>query len=215
MTLASAKVPAPFVSLFEKAESSVDGYFRDMIRSPEKGEIRIGDERYVLVRGASLINSLIERMENQFGEEVMKEFLYDLAKSIGRIDAEAFAKKLNLQEPPARLSAGPVHFAYTGWAYVDILPESAPAPDDSYLLVYNHPNTFESEHYRAQGRRLERTTCHFSAGYSAGWCSSAFGIEVDAREITCTAKGDAQCRFVMAPPQMLEKRCQEMMAKVR
>jgi predicted hydrocarbon binding protein len=153
-------------------------------------------------------------MEAQFGEVVMREFVYSLAKTIGRKDASQFAKKLKLSDPIARLSAGPVHFAYTGWAFVDILPMSSPSPDQNYVLAYHHPNTFESEHYRAQGRTLTRATCFFSAGYSAGWCSDSFGLDLDAREVRCIAKGDANCSFVMAPPAMLENRVAEMSPKL-
>ena len=44
----------------------------------------------------------------------------------------------------------------------------------------------------------------FSAGYSAGWCSESFGLEVHAREITCVAAGGRECRFVMAPWEKLD-----------
>ncbi len=96
-----------------------------------------------------------------------------------------------------------MHFAHAGWALVDILDDSAPAMDDSYYLHYYHPNTFESEVLRQQGRSLSSCGCLFSAGYSAGWCSHAFGVEVHGREIRCLSRGDANCEFIMAPADKL------------
>jgi predicted hydrocarbon binding protein len=215
MTCTSVRVPPHFESLFQQAELTVEGFFRDMKRDPSKGEIRINNDRYVLVRGAAFVAALLDRMEEQFGEDVTREFVYDLAKTIGHSDAAQFAEKLGLKDPVARLSAGPVHFSHTGWAFVDILPESAPAPDASYFLAYDHPNTFESEHYRKAGRQLTRPTCFFSAGYSAGWCAHAFGLDLDAREVQCVAKGDPRCRFVMTPPAALERAATEAAARWR
>ena len=45
--------------------------------------------------------------------------------------------------------------------------------------------------------------CNLNAGYSAGWCEESYGINLDAEEIACIAKGDKNCQFVMAPPDKL------------
>jgi class 3 adenylate cyclase len=39
-----------------------------------------------------------------------------------------------------------------------------------------------------------------NAGYSSGWCEESFGIRLVAVEIQCVARGDNQCKFIMAPP---------------
>ncbi|MBI4727396.1 XylR N-terminal domain-containing protein [candidate division TA06 bacterium] len=200
----TVKVPAQFESIFAEAEKNVRSFFASMVSDPTKGVITIGGERYILMRGESIFLSLRNKMIADFGAEVAASFLYDLAKTVGRSDARHFAEKLGLKDPIQRLSAGPVHFSHTGWAFVDILPESRPTPDENYLLVYNHPNTFESAACLRQGKRSDHPVCLFSAGYSAGWCSFSFGIELDAREIMCLAAGAGDCRFVMAPPQRLQ-----------
>ncbi len=53
-----------------------------------------------------------------------------------------------------------------------------------------------------------------NAGYSSGWCSESFGIELNAREITCRAKGDKECLFVMAPIEKIEDIVKEQLAKL-
>ncbi len=97
-----------------------------------------------------------------------------------------------------------VLFAYSGWAFVEIYPSSHPSQDDSYFLHYQHPNTFESEIYEKRGTTSDHPVCYFSAGYSAGWCSEAFDVPVHAREMTCTARGDEHCEFIMAPSKKLD-----------
>jgi predicted hydrocarbon binding protein len=51
-----------------------------------------------------------------------------------------------------------------------------------------------------------------NAGYSSGWCSESFGLELDARELTCRAKGDKECLFIMTPNDKLEEKVKEYFA---
>jgi hypothetical protein len=202
--MASFRVPEPVRPVFEKAEVFVESLFADVVRKPEAGTIHIGGERYVWIRCESLYLSWFERMAAAFGEETAREFIYNTAREIGRSDALAFADRMHVPPGIERLAAGPIHFAHAGWAFVDILADSAPATDDSYFLHYTHPNTFESEVFRKRGQRAGACICHFSAGYSAGWCSAAFAVEVHGREIRCIARGDAACEFIMAPTDRLD-----------
>lgn len=202
--LKSVKVPPQFEPPFAAAEGYVEKLFSDVERSPEQGIVRVGGQRYVFLRCESLYLAWFDAMTETFGEETARDFVYNTAREIGRSDAADFARRMNVTDGVERLSAGPVHFAHAGWATVDILPDSAPATDESYFLHYYHPNTFEAEVLRSTQRGSPAAACLFSAGYSAGWCSDAFRIEVHAREIACTARGDAQCEFIMAPESQLD-----------
>lgn len=197
--LKSVKVPAPFEGPFAAAEGYVEKLFSDFQRKPENGTIHVGGERYVLVRAESLYLTWFDAMAETFGEEAARDFIYNTAREIGRSDSLSFSEKLGVTDGVERLSAGPVHFAHAGWAFVDILDDSRPAKDDSYYLHYYHPNTFESETVKRKGRTLGRPGCLFSAGYSAGWCSAAFEVDVHGREVRCVGAGDASCEFIMAP----------------
>ncbi len=195
----TVRVPEAFVGLFDQAEKYVREHFEHMHREPERGTIHVGDERYVLIRAASLTTGFMEVMRDVIGEEEALRFWYRIARVIGRDDARAFCAARGLTDGPSRLSTGPVHFAYAGWARVEIDDRSAPASDETYYLEYTHPNTFESESWIKSGKRADKPVCVFSAGYSAGWCSEAFLLEVHGREVSCVAAGDRECRFVMAP----------------
>jgi len=197
--LKSVRVPPAFEPPFERAEKYVEGLFSQIDRAADKGVLRVGGQRYVLVRCESLYLSWFDALTDTFGEETAREFIYNTAREIGQSDAADFARRLGVSDGVERLSCGPVHFAHAGWALVEILADSVPSADASYFLHYYHPNTFESEVLAHRGKRADKPMCLFSAGYSAGWCSEAFQIEVHAREIRCIARADAICEFIMAP----------------
>ena len=204
MSLKSVKVASVFEPPFKRAEDVVQQLFHTMVRSPEEGAIRVGGERHVLMRCESLFLGWFDAMVASFGEETAREFIYNTAREIGRSDSVALSERLKLTEAIDRLASGPVHFSHAGWAFVDILEDSAPAEDENYFIHYHHPNTFESEVVQRQGRDMNAPVCLFSAGYSAGWCSHAYGIELHGREIACTALGHKNCEFIMATADKLD-----------
>ncbi len=204
MSLKSARVPEPMVPLFEQAEAYVKNYFDSYTWNKGEGTITIGEERYIFVRAKSLRVDFEKHIGSALGlpedmaETATNNFLYILGKSIGQEDAKHFCETQNVEDPIAKLAAGPIHFNYSGWAYVDIFPESKPSPDENYFLTYDHPYSFECEAYISEkGATAKKPVCVMNAGYSAGWCSESFGLELDAKEILCCARGDHACRFVM------------------
>lgn len=199
-------VPEEFKVIFEQAEKKVAEYFTDIYNSAENGEIVIHGERYVLIRSAALsfeFLDILKELYSNYPEEkairIGNNFLYDIGQVLGKKDAKAFHEQMGLYEPLQKLSAGPVHFAYTGWANVEILPESNPSPDDDFLLKYHHHNSFEAQSWIKAGRKSKKPVCVMNAGYSAGWCEESFEIPLTAVEISCAAKGDECCTFIMAP----------------
>ncbi len=204
-------VPEQFKPIFDKAQETVCRYFHDTRANPTEGTIEISDERYLLVRASALSYHFLITIRNLYGDRGEKEslaigknFLFDVAHIIGLNDARNFHEKMNLSDPIEKLSAGPVHFSHTGWALVDILPESHPSPDEDYFLTYHHPFSFEADAWIRAGQRADTPICIMSAGYSSGWCEESFGIPLTAVEVTCRARGDDNCTFIMAPPHKIE-----------
>jgi diguanylate cyclase (GGDEF)-like protein len=209
--LSTVKVPKQFEAPFLRAQEYVARYFSDRVEQPASATISIAGERYVLLRAASLSVEFIElvmRLYQDQGPEqaqsVASNLLFDLAHAIGHADALSFQKKMGVGEPIDTLSAGPIHFAFSGWAFVDISVESHPSPDQDYFLLYDHPFSFESHSWLAKGKRSDRPVCFMNAGYSSGWCEASFGLPLVAVEIECVAAGGKQCRFIMAPPSQIE-----------
>lgn len=209
--LDTVKVPEPLEPLFLSAQDYVKRYFSERSENPSQGTIEIAGQRYILVRGDSLSVDLFGLMMERYQDvgadeaiEVARSFLFDIAHTIGKMDARAFHRKMGVKDPIEKLSAGPIHFAHTGWAFVDISPESKPSPDENFFLLYDHPLSFESDAWMKAGKKPDFPVCVMNAGYSSGWCEESFGLPLLAAEITCKARGDEACRFIMAHPAKIE-----------
>ncbi len=208
----TVRVPEPFRPLFDIAQDTVRQFFSLANIDPTHASIEVSGERYVLLRASSLSVDFLTTIKNlyaDYGEDeafqIGRTFLFDIAHVIGMEDAKNFHKKMDVTDPIAKLSAGPVHFAYAGWAFVDINPESAPQPNEDFFLKYDHPYSFEADSWIASGRKSNHPVCIMNSGYSSGWCEESFGMPLTAVELTCRAAGDDRCTFIMAPPSRIEE----------
>jgi len=197
--------PQELDASFRTAEEMLGPVFEDLKRSPQKGEIKISDMRYILVRTESISIELHEELKKNFGDAGAWRVAYRLGKALGKRDAKNFHDRFDLEDPIMKLSLGPVHFAHVGWAFVEILPESNPQPNEDYFLVYNHPYSFEADAFLDEGIECDAPVCHMNAGYSCGWCEISFGIDLEAEEITCRGMGHDRCTFVMAHPKHIKR----------
>jgi signal transduction histidine kinase len=213
LALDTVSVPAPFRPAFHAAQDFVSRYFLRKVANPQRGTISISGERYILVRAASmsveffdLVSSLYADKGDREARAVASNILFDVAHALGKADARTFHERMKVSDPIAKLSAGPIHFSFTGWAFVDISPESRPSPDEAFYLLYEHPYSFESDAWSRRRRRSDGPVCIMNAGYSSGWCEESFGLPLVAVEVECVAAGGKRCRFVMAPPSRIEER---------
>lgn len=211
----SVIVPVEMKPIFDVAQQTVSKYFRNLSMDPTKGTIEINDQRYILVRASALSKDFLDTIQNLYADRgehealaIGKNFLFDIAHVIGMNDARNFHAKMNLTDPISKLSAGPVLFAHTGWAFVDISAESTPSPDENFYLFYNHPYSFEADSWVRSGKKSETPVCIMNSGYSSGWCEESFGIPLTAVEVSCTAKGDEHCTFIMSPPHSIQDHLQ-------
>lgn len=212
----TVSVPAVFKPVFDKAQKSVKRYFDKAIADPATGTIDINNERYLLIRASTFAINFLDTIQKIYtdrepeeAEAIGHSLLFDIAHTIGINDARSIHKKLGLVDPIEKLSAGPVHFAYTGWAYVNIHERSNPVPDNDFVITYDHPYSFEAHSWLSAGRRSKHPVCIMNAGYSSGWCEESFGIPLTAVEVSCRAQGDDTCTFIMAPPHRIVERIQE------
>jgi two-component system, cell cycle sensor histidine kinase and response regulator CckA len=208
----AVKAPDHLAAAFHKAEDAVARYFGERRHDPAHGRIEVLEDRYVLVRAASLSVEFFSVVRDLYGptrcdeaDLFARNLLFDLAHAIGRSDARTFHDRMHLVDPLERLAAGPAHFAHTGWASVDILPGSRPRPDDSFYLIYDHPYSFEADAWIAAGAPSDFPVCTMNSGYSAGWCEQSYGVRLVACEVSCRARGDDACRFIMGHPDHIER----------
>jgi two-component system, cell cycle sensor histidine kinase and response regulator CckA len=150
--LTTVRVPEPMEPLFAVAQEFVGRYFAEPRFQPSQGTIEIYGQRYMLVRSAAMSVESFDQIMRLYADKgtdeaaaVARGMLFDIAHALGSADARNFHHRMDLQDPIAKLSAGPVHFAHSGWAFVDISPESRPSPDEDFFLLYDHPYSFESD----------------------------------------------------------------------
>ena len=215
----TVRVPEEFEAIFDVAQDTVREYFADIRADPSRGSIEIAGERYLLIRASALSYGFLSAIRKLYADRgdaealhIGKTILFDMAHVLGIRDARNFHRKMGVTDPLAKLSAGPVHFAYSGWAYVDILPESTPSVDEDCFLKYHHPFSFESHSWIQAGKQTDFAVCIMNAGYSSGWCEESFGLPLTATEIACKAKGDATCTFVLAPPHRMREHVERELA---
>lgn len=206
----TVSTPAALAPIFEKAEKLVGDYFSQLQMNPSKGSITIEGERYILMRASSITHEFLHQVKNLYADKGEKEairigqnLLFDISHVLGLEDAKTFHTKMNLTNPVSKLSAGPVHFAYAGWANVEIL-DGNPTEDDNFYLKYNHPYSFEADSWIDKGIKSNEPVCTMNSGYSSGWCEESFGVPLTAVEISCRAKGDDNCTFIMAHPDKIK-----------
>jgi signal transduction histidine kinase/ActR/RegA family two-component response regulator len=215
----TVRVPEQLRPVFDAAQDTVRAYFADIHADPSRGSIEIAGERYLLIRASALSYGFLSAIRRLYADRgdaealhIGKTILFDMAHVLGVNDARNFHQKMGLTDPIAKLSAGPVHFAYSGWAYVDLLPESTPSIDEDCFLKYHHPFSFESHSWLQADKQTDFAVCIMNAGYSSGWCEESFGLPLTATEIACKAKGDDTCTFVMAPPHRMREHVERELA---
>lgn len=197
----------------EKAHEVVASYFVRPNFDPEHGRIEVAGERYVLMRAASLSVEFFDVMQRLYYEEgeqkaftIAHGILFDVAHAQGRADAKAFCERFDLEDPLERFSAGPVHFAQSGWASVELIEEQIAPDDPENYLIFDHHHSFEADAWMEARDGTALPVCTMNAGYSSGWVSESVGVNLVTTEILCRARGDECCRFVMAAPDVIEER---------
>lgn len=217
----TVRAPDDIQPLFNNAEELIGNYFQNLSFEPQKASIEVNGERYVLMRASSLTIDFYNKIKllysNKGEEEAMhigRNFLFDISHVIALNDAKCIHDKLKLKTSLTKLAAGPVHFAYTGWASVEIL-EANPTADENFFIKYNHPQSFEADTWIKKNKKSKSPVCIMNAGYSSGWCEQSFGIQLTAVEITCRAKGDDNCTFIMAHPNKIQSFLDKESAKTK
>jgi predicted hydrocarbon binding protein len=195
--LKAVGVPPDLVPVFQAAEERIKGFFDTIKPIPEKGRIEIGGTRFMWAQARGMALAFRDTIAEIYGEKGTEQILYKFGHSLGAQEARAFIERFALKDPVEKLAAGPIYFAYTGWAFVEFLPSSSPAPNEDCIMTYNHPGSFEAEFFISEKKKADHPICFINAGYSSGWSAESFGLPLEAREVTCQAKGDEFCTFVL------------------
>lgn len=196
----TVEAPPELHGLIESIEAKYDEIFKTKLEFvPEESRIKLVGGEVMFIGLKAIAIDLKDELDSVLGEQGRNLLIYRLGQSFGRSEAERLLPQLDLTDLVARIAAGPIWAAYSGFVRVRLLPGSVLEANDDYFLFYEHPNNFEATLWKEDGRTSSEALCFFNAGYSSGWCSVASGVELDAEEILCEAKGDSACRFIMFP----------------
>ncbi len=196
----TVEAPPELHPLIEEIEKKYEEVFASHLEfRPEESRIRLLGKDVMFIGLRAVAIDLKDELDRVLGEQGRNLLIYRLGQSFGRSEAERLIPQLGVEGLPARLAAGPIWAAFSGFVRVRLLPGSVLEPNENYFLFYEHPNNFEAQLWKDEGRTSQEPVCFFNAGYSSGWCSVASGLDLDAEEILCEAKGDPVCRFIMFP----------------
>jgi adenylate cyclase len=181
--------------LFQKAESLIQQIFYKKQENNFKGIIEIFNERYILVKVPSLSVQFYKLSKSLLNDEeealsFTYNLLYDLAQSVGKIDASKFNSGLDLH------LVVPIHFAFTGFSNVKILKFNSERED--FFILFDNLSSFEADSYIKCGfYPTLLPVCSICSGYPNGWVESSFNTnKLVTVEILCKARGDSVCRFI-------------------
>ena len=193
----------------EKAASRVkclvDDFFSQYKAAADDAVIKIEKERYIFINVDSFSFELQKHLLESFGSVSQRKIMYEIGRSVGIRDSIKFTKKWNLTDDLERLAAGPIYFASSGWGFVEFVKGTNIEVNENFVLAFNHYNSFEADSFILNDEKSKLPVCLLNSGYSAGWCSVAFNMDLRTEEIMCKAKGDDECFFLMAQTKHFEK----------
>eukprot|EP01114_Cavostelium_apophysatum_P012644 TRINITY_DN2881_c0_g1_i4.p1 TRINITY_DN2881_c0_g1~~TRINITY_DN2881_c0_g1_i4.p1 ORF type:complete len:997 (+),score=287.22 TRINITY_DN2881_c0_g1_i4:2154-5144(+) len=204
----ASKVPIHMDSVFQPAESLVELYFNHFERTGTT--VSISDERYLMLRSTSLSYEFLSVIQDccgfkssDDGKEFAYNLLFEFGQYVGKSDATNFAAKTaaNLHLARAAVPA----LSHLGMGFMEIQPESSLTPDEHCLLIFREPFSFEADTYKDQtSKKTSHCVCCFNSGFVSGWMAEAYDVPLVTVELTCRARGDASCEFVMASQDKIE-----------
>jgi hypothetical protein len=192
----------PLLSLIARAAQEVQDYQTKLQREPTKARVSLSGEPYVFLSARSLALTFPQMINETFGLRIGDKVIYQLGYIIAFAEAEHFfqARNISLKELDYRVLTGTLYSAGTGFGNVELLDQKL-CRDHTFHALWETPNSFSAEAAIASG--LPGRYCHIQAGYAAGWCSAATGLELACQEIACAAEGVKKCRFLIAHLQHL------------
>src|SRR5690606_4258189 len=160
---------------------------------PDRGEIRLHEQR-VLILSAAALGLLRKELIETFGAGVARRLLLRLGYADGYHDAVNLRARAAWTTPADGLRAGVVLQTLEGIARVEITRVDVEA--GRFEAEYVWRNSYEvQQHLHHYGAAAE-PVCWSLVGYASGYASACLGEEVYFREVACAAQGASRCRVL-------------------
>lgn len=161
----------------------------------EEGKLELDGAR-VLIVSASAFGTLRRDLISVLGPKRAKAFLLRYGFECGYNDAVAVRRRYRHSSPRFWGEQAALMHTYEGVARVRIERREFDWARRQYVVHGVWENSYEAqEHIRLLGVSPD-TSCWTLIGYAGGYLSAVMGQRVLYKEVTCVARGDAECRFV-------------------
>jgi signal transduction histidine kinase/DNA-binding response OmpR family regulator len=165
---------------------------------PERGELRLGDQRMLLLnRGA--LRALYDLLWRDLGAEMSRSFLMQLGRRWGEHDFETLNRAHEWDTEQDRLFAGPVSHMWEGVVHVEPTTVDFDRAAGRFLLRGIWRNSYEVDLHRELRGPGRGDHCMCLAGYASGWASAFFEQPLLAIETACVSHGAPHCTFEIRP----------------
>jgi predicted hydrocarbon binding protein len=165
---------------------------------PQHGIAKLGGSRMVICgteATGALFQELINVGDTIGAQVVMRRF----GEASGHERARTVKKEFAPADKMDWLAFGPALHAWEGVGLPKLAQFEHDAPAKHYLLVVEFKDSYLAEQYTRVLGPASEPVCWQLAGYIAGYCSEVFDLDLHCREVSCTAKGDDHCEFVVKP----------------
>ena len=120
--------------------------------------------------------------------EAAYAFLYHAGYEAGKLGAEYWAETLGTRDPKELVEAGLTILQRLGWfSEAKFLELDLKKPSVAIAVKGNQ---------EAYGKKSDKPVCYFTSGIFSGYLSAVLGRPLRMEEVSCQARGDAQCVFV-------------------
>ncbi len=173
--------------------------FDDLVRfDPERGRIRFGTKRAVLVQ-ADAMGALRKELIDTLGVETARVILTRYGYSCGYDDARHLAPHMTRADDAQYVLTGPRLHMFEGVAVVLPTEIKVDPETNTYFMAGTWRDTYEAEQHLRLFGPSDGPVCWSVAGYASGFSSFVFKKQMICIEDTCTGRGDPHCSWRLIP----------------
>ena len=171
----------------------------DLLRfSPYDGQVRLDDQRLILLNIQALITLRRELIE-AVGPRRARDIYFRMGHAAGTREAMIALKVRSDQPEIDAFLVGPQLHALRGEVLVEPMRIEADTEAGTYYNELIWRNSAEAESHVASFGGSSEPVCWMQIGYASGYTSAVMERPMLFREVECVACGDATCRIVGRP----------------
>ncbi|HJW04774.1 MAG TPA: sigma 54-interacting transcriptional regulator [Azospira sp.] len=163
--------------------------------APGDGEIRLEDQRMVLLHNASL-GALRRELIETLGIEKARGLLTRMGYQSGMRDADMVRRLHPGRSEFDAFGVGPQLHAMEGFISIETMQLDVDTEAGHFYGEFVWYNSAEAEEHMAAYGTANAPVCWMQQGYANGYLTSFFGRQMLVREVECKAMGYPACKIV-------------------